>query len=325
MDKRPGEKEIVPTTTENQDPEHFGSQTGTEKPPTEGCTSDGEQETTKERSTVDSPSEAENHRPEDRKQASRTDSGTSEPQLIETGVSTSTEEPSTERAAESSQESLEGAEVRSASEEDADLRAKIAGCVEKATKRKASFSQYDKEGYDIAREIAALDEEPPKARDAYFQTLFGKKDDPLASVYRRVGRCDFLYEHETVEVLGYMPIHVAVLLARKNKKPKLQRAVLDYYRNRRDQMPTKNGLAEVIRSLDEPKQVKEKVGAKQESSRQMLEGSWAIMTFTPDRPLNEWRFENEAIALLQQTEREAVKLGLKANTVIHTVDSTRQE
>ncbi len=62
MDKRPGEKEIVPTTTENQDPEHFGSQTGTEKPPTEGCTSDGEQETTKGHS-VDSPSEAENHTP----------------------------------------------------------------------------------------------------------------------------------------------------------------------------------------------------------------------------------------------------------------------
>jgi hypothetical protein len=57
MEKRPGEGEIVPTTTDDHDPEHFAvlSQTETGKAATGGSTSmpqleaakDGEQETTK--------------------------------------------------------------------------------------------------------------------------------------------------------------------------------------------------------------------------------------------------------------------------------------
>lgn len=332
MEKRPVEGEIVPTTTDDHDPEHFAvlSQTETGKAPTGGSTSmpqleaaiDGEQETTKEGSTVD-PSQAENHRPEDQNQASGANADTSEPKQSEMSSANSAE-ASAQHASENSQESMEGAEARSESNEDAGLRAKIAACVEMATMRKALFSQYNKEGYDVAREIADLDKEPLEARDAYLQTLFGKKDDPLASIYRTVGRCSFLYEEETLKVMKYMPIHVAVRLARKHKDPELQRAVLDHYRNHPDQSPTKDGLPKVIRSL-ESSRAKEKEDAKPKSPREIPEGAWATMTFTPARPLNEWQSETEAIALLQRTSREAATLGLTTKAEIRTADPATKQ
>jgi len=311
MKKRPGEAEIVPTTTDNHDSKHRGFVTnGSWKAPTKGSTS--------------MQSQAENHRPEDQKQASRADADTSEPKQSEISPPTSSEE-SAQDASTKSQEGMERAEARSNSNGDADLRAKIAEFIEKATKRKASFSLYNKEGYDIAREIADLDKEPSEARDAYLQTLFGKKDDPLASVYRTVGRCSFLYEEETVKIMKYMPIHVAVRLARKHREPELQRAVLDHYRNHPNQSPTKDGLAKVIGSLGKSSRAKEKGDAKPKSPREIPEGAWATMTFTPERPLNEWQSETEAIALLQRTSREAATLGLTTKAEIRTADSATKQ
>jgi hypothetical protein len=49
--------------------------------------------------------------------------------------------------------------------------------------------------------------------------------------------------------MGHIPIHVAVQLARLEKKPKFQVAVRYHYRKNPEEALTKERLAEVIRSL----------------------------------------------------------------------------
>ena len=86
-------------------------------------------------------------------------------------------------------------------------------------------------------------------KEAYLRTLFRKKDRPLESVYRVVGKSRFLYTEQTIKVMGYMPIHVAKLLARLEDEPKFSTEFRDHYETNPDEGCTKERLAEVITSL----------------------------------------------------------------------------
>jgi hypothetical protein len=195
-----------------------------------------------------------------------------------------------------------------------ELAERVTSWKTKAEEQSACLEKSHNDRYAIALDVAAVDRQPAEVKAAYLETLFGKVDAPLASVYRTVGNCTLLHEKSTKAVIGCLPIHVAIQFARM--EPDLQTKVLDYFRVNPELKPSKESLRKARRA-GQIKQAKPAASKQQvdsdEARRLSSRNELAFITSADNEPFDEWEQskQQKAVAWLQKAQREAVTVGLK--------------
>ena len=208
-----------------------------------------------------------------------------------------------------------------------ELAERVTSWKTKAEEQSACLEKSHNDRYVIALDVAAVDRQPAEVKAAYLETLFGKVDAPLASVYRTVGNCTLLHEKSTKAVIGCLPIHVAIQFARM--EPDLQTKVLDYFRANPQLKPSKESLRKARRAgqikQEKPAASKQQVGS-DEAPRPSSPNALAFITCADNEPFDEWEASKlqNVVEWLRTAQTEAATVGLRievAEMLIQRVQS----